>query len=68
MTQLTDERVRHIADTLAALTHLAHDLLEEVYSNEAIGEAMMEGAFHTLKHDGALFLTVLERFRQGYKL
>jgi len=66
--QSIDEHVRHIADTLTALTDLAHGLLEQGYSNEAIAEGMMEGAFQALRRDRALFLTVLERFRQGYKL
>ena len=68
MSRLTDEHVKQIADAMSMTQDVAHELREAGYAMEAVAEGMMEGAFQALGHDRELFLSVLARFRQGYKL
>lgn len=68
MDQPNDEHTMQIGNTYAAMTHVAHDLRQEGYSNEAVAEGMMQGAFYTLQGDRELFLKVLDRFRQDLNL
>lgn len=68
MALLTDEHIKQIADTRHLALEIVDKLRGEGYSMEAVADGLMEGAISALGHDRAQFLTVLNRFRQGYNL